>query len=61
MHVPKRRFVVEYRPAEGTECGDQNLDAIEIRTRAIEDAPRDDPDGVRARAREGIARVRAQR
>jgi hypothetical protein len=38
VHVPERRFVVEYRPAEGTECGGQNLDAIEIRPRAIEDA-----------------------
>ena len=35
--------------------------AIEAYTHAIDDAPRDDPDGVRARAREGIARVRARR
>ena len=35
--------------------------ALDAYTQAIEDAPPDDPDGVRARAREGIARVRARR
>ncbi len=35
--------------------------ALEAYTHAIEDAPRDDPDGVRARARDAIARVRARR
>ena len=35
--------------------------ALDAYTHAIADAPPDDPDGVRARARAGIARVRAQR
>jgi tetratricopeptide (TPR) repeat protein len=40
---------------------EQRQAAIDAYTRAIGEAPKDDPDGVRARGRDGLARIRARR